>query len=128
MTEVLKFGNRKRGKPSKPYFTIFQPTLLRLMLSKTQQIGTRVRNISLDPTEPHVAACIRLLVQHHSNADGMFKRMMSKLRTYPPTICLFDYKRKNTSSVAAVDRRRAPAKIFVDLRLAKALEAARTSH
>ena len=126
MTEVFKFGNPKRGKPSKPYYMPAHPTTFNA--AKTQQIWTRVRNISLDPTESHAAACIRLLVQHHSNADGMFKRMMSKLRTYPPTICLFDYKRKNTSSVAAVDRRRAPAKIFVDLRLAKALEAARASH
>ena len=122
-SNVFKFGNTRL---SEPYYTPAQAATF--VAAKTIAIWTLVRQISLDGNEHHVAACLRLLVEHYQNADALFKKMRSKLQRRPPTICLFDYEQSPDPSVAVVDKTRRPDTIFVDVHLAQALEGASTSH
>jgi hypothetical protein len=88
-----------------------------------------VISIVQDQNQHHVQQGLRILVQHLPNAESLLTTIRTKLQNRPPVLCLFEYgRRSKTSTIAVVDKVHAPNKIFVNIRLAEALEAASASH
>lgn len=95
---------------------------------KTQDLWALIVGMALDPAENHVAAGLRILVNHYPDRDHRFQQMLLRLERRKPTVCSFEYEDIHDPTLAVVDKAKAKNKIVVNLRMGRALEEAGTSY